>query len=83
MSECSFLRRDSSGKSRAMDYYEDPEYFDESFEEGSASLISPDNQEVSEHVPNRVSLVHLRFSPSIIEISYVTLHWIPVQPLML
>ena len=59
ISECSFLRRDSNGnshgKSRAMDYYEDFEYFDESCDEGSASFVAPDHREVTEHVLNRVS----------------------------
>ena len=60
-SECSFLRRDNMGKSRAMDYYEEPEYYEESYgggyDEGSASQISTrvENLKVTEHVLNRVS----------------------------
>ena len=56
ISECSFLRRESSGKSRAVDFCED-EFSDDSFEAGSASSVVLDgpNPEITEHVLNRVS----------------------------
>ena len=55
-SECSFLRRDNIGKSRAMDF-DDVEGFDDSFEAGSMSALSLgfENLSTTEHVLNRVS----------------------------
>ena len=54
-SECSYLRRDNVGKSRAMDF-DEGEVLDESFETGSMSaLCGIENLSTTEHVLNRVS----------------------------
>ena len=54
-SECSYLRRDNVGKSRAMDF-DEGEVLDESFETGSTSaLCGIENLSTTEHVLNRVS----------------------------
>ena len=63
ISECSFLRRDNAGRSRAVDHceYEEPDQREESYggcyDEGFANQISSniENLRITEHVLNRVS----------------------------